>query len=489
MGNALTRLRKGGSQSTKSKTSSHCDKGKSSRVCIGLQKLSQPYFRDSQNKIKEPHHLIKFWRIIFSYLGPSQHDSLNLRWSCLLFRDSLPASNRIRFAEFPTKKYDNLRIFLKNVNTFVKVIFIKPGVHIIPLDKDQSNRITIRTAREFYGENEKTTIIHGGFRIRGGNKCQEVIFQNLTVSNSTDDGIYAWKGMNVRVNDCIIEKAMWNGIGSTSSLVTVENTIIRFNQKSGILCQTQHDEQEKGLVIVKGKETKIYGNCVKKDHGDACYGLECWKYSTISLDAPLVLNEVSSKTQGSGSFGGEGKLTEMRYGNNSQGETKDSNKFLDYYTLNQAINEIKSLEGNDYCADCGQQDRVNWVSLSHGITLCIRCAGTHRSFGVDISCVRSLTLDFWTEFQIRHMLFGGNTKFQKYMVMDTDWTLPNASNKQRYNSAMCQSYRELLKQKCLRGFRKGEKEEEMVSKVASIKMLNCLSHSDSPPEKEKEEKK
>lgn len=49
--------------------------------------------------------------------------------------------------------------------------------------------------------------------------------------------------------------------------------------------------------------------------------------------------------------------------------------------------------GNTWCADCGSDARVEWVSINLGIIVCIECSGIHRSLGTHISKVRSLTLD------------------------------------------------------------------------------------------------
>jgi Arf-GAP/SH3 domain/ANK repeat/PH domain-containing protein len=49
--------------------------------------------------------------------------------------------------------------------------------------------------------------------------------------------------------------------------------------------------------------------------------------------------------------------------------------------------------GNKYCADCGSDSKVDWVSINLGIIICIECSGIHRSLGTHISKVRSLTLD------------------------------------------------------------------------------------------------
>jgi len=49
--------------------------------------------------------------------------------------------------------------------------------------------------------------------------------------------------------------------------------------------------------------------------------------------------------------------------------------------------------GNAWCAECGSERKVEWVSLNFGIIMCIECSGAHRSLGSHISKVRSLTLD------------------------------------------------------------------------------------------------
>ena len=38
---------------------------------------------------------------------------------------------------------------------------------------------------------------------------------------------------------------------------------------------------------------------------------------------------------------------------------------------------IRTLAGNDKCADCGARD-TEWASVSYGILLCTECSGVHR---------------------------------------------------------------------------------------------------------------
>lgn len=46
------------------------------------------------------------------------------------------------------------------------------------------------------------------------------------------------------------------------------------------------------------------------------------------------------------------------------------------------------------------------------------CAGRHRSYGTHISFVRSLTLDKWTEDQVRLIEAGGNDAFRQYLQQE-----------------------------------------------------------------------
>lgn len=51
-----------------------------------------------------------------------------------------------------------------------------------------------------------------------------------------------------------------------------------------------------------------------------------------------------------------------------------------------------AVPGNSRCADCGAAD-PDWGSLNLGVLVCIACSGAHRTLGVHVSRIRSLTLD------------------------------------------------------------------------------------------------
>jgi len=64
---------------------------------------------------------------------------------------------------------------------------------------------------------------------------------------------------------------------------------------------------------------------------------------------------------------------------------------MDSVTI-KAIDDLLKDKDNNVCFDCNKSF-PEWVSVNNAIFLCLDCAGVHRSLGLQISVVRSLTMD------------------------------------------------------------------------------------------------
>nr|GEV83159.1 ADP-ribosylation factor GTPase-activating protein AGD12-like [Tanacetum cinerariifolium] len=104
---------------------------------------------------------------------------------------------------------------------------------------------------------------------------------------------------------------------------------------------------------------------------------------------------------------------------------------------NRRLKELLQQRDNRTCADCGATD-PKWASANIGVFICLKCCGVHRSLGVHISKVLSVTLDSWTDAEVDAMIeVGGNASansiYEAYIPQGISKPGPDASQDHRSN--------------------------------------------------------
>lgn len=103
--------------------------------------------------------------------------------------------------------------------------------------------------------------------------------------------------------------------------------------------------------------------------------------------------------------------------------------------------QLQKIGDNKKCVDC-HAPNPQWASPKFGIFICLECAGIHRSLGVHISFVRSITMDQFKDEELIRMEKGGNANFNEYMSSHgIDLSLPHAI---KYNNVIAEDYKEKL---------------------------------------------
>lgn len=102
---------------------------------------------------------------------------------------------------------------------------------------------------------------------------------------------------------------------------------------------------------------------------------------------------------------------------------------------------LKNMEGNQRCVDCGDRD-PQWAAVSYGALLCLQCSGHHRSLGVQVSCVRSVSMDEWSLEHVINMLEGGNAQltlfFYRHLLSEEALAAKQQQHQQQQQDAATQ---------------------------------------------------
>jgi hypothetical protein len=99
------------------------------------------------------------------------------------------------------------------------------------------------------------------------------------------------------------------------------------------------------------------------------------------------------------------------------------------------------IEGNNKCIDCNAENPT-FASTNNAVFLCENCANIHKRLGTNISIIKSLTKDEFTQEEISILKIGGNKRFNDFVK---EYGIKEDQNKEfKYHLKLAEYYRLLL---------------------------------------------
>ncbi|KAE9028424.1 hypothetical protein PR003_g12418 [Phytophthora rubi] len=129
----------------------------------------------------------------------------------------------------------------------------------------------------------------------------------------------------------------------------------------------------------------------------------------------------------------------------SRSAASSSSPVVQHQAFRKLTEMLQSCSENQCCADC--TSRLNdsiWASTTVGAFLCIHCAGAHRKLGVQVSRVKSLHLDTWSDEEVAAMKGGNKNVNETYNKHLDKWIEVDASLELLPNTAT------EIREKCIR---------------------------------------
>ena len=84
---------------------------------------------------------------------------------------------------------------------------------------------------------------------------------------------------------------------------------------------------------------------------------------------------------------------------------------------------------------------AHWASINHSIFLCFNCSRSHIKLGDNISYIRSIILDNWSDIQLLIMKKGGNSRLKSFV---NDYPEAKENKEQLHCSKLLESYRKTV---------------------------------------------